>query len=147
GITGDPRYPYGAPGGSPYDAQTCAGNIVTPNFYSGKFDNFGAFTEPTQLTAGLQISYDVSPKVTLQLVAANLWNTCFGGSKEPWDQNHQVGCWYTSAIYSGNFYNPGNPMQTAFQYPYTPTFGNVFQQTYGAAANPFNLYLNAQVKL
>ena len=147
GIAGDPRYPYGAPAGAPYDAQTCAGNIVTPDFFSAKFDNFGQFTQPANLTANMQISYDVSPKITIQLIATNIWNTCFGGSNEPWNQSHTTGCWYTSGIYAGNFYNPGNAMQPAFAFPYTPTFSNVFQQTYGGAANPFNLFINATVKM
>jgi hypothetical protein len=146
-IATDPRYPYGAPGGSPYDAQFCTGSIVTPNFYTGRFDNFGEFTEPSQVTASLQLSYDVSPKVSLQLIATNLWNTCFGGSKEPWNTGHQTGCWYTSGIYVGNFYNPGNALQPAFKFPYSPTFGSVFQQAYGGQANPFNLFLNATIKL
>jgi hypothetical protein len=151
-ISGDPRYPYGAPGGAPYDAQFCGSNgttgaIVTPNLFTGKFDNFGAFTEPSQITANMQISYDVSPKVSISLIATNIFNRCFGGSKEPWNQNNQVGCWYTSGIYAGNFYNPGDPMQLAFKYPYQPTFGNVFQQAYGGQANPFNLFINATVKI
>lgn len=147
GITNDPRYPYGALGGSPYDAQTCSGSIVTPDLVTGNFDNFGAFTEPTQVTANLQLSYDVSPKVKVTLVATNLYNSCFGGSKEPWNTDSKTGCWYTGSLYEGNFYNPGVTQQAAFQNPYVPTFGNVFQQAYGGQANPFNLYLNAQVKL
>jgi hypothetical protein len=147
GISGDPRYQYGASGGAPYDAQTCAGFIVTPNFFTKNFDNFGAFTEPTQITANMQISYDVSPTITLQLIGTNLWNTCFGGSNEPWNTSHSTGCWYTSGIYTGNFYNPGNPMQPAFAFPYTPTFSNVFQQTYGGQVNPFQLFLSAQIKI
>jgi len=147
GIAGDPRYPFGAPAGSPYDAQFCSGAIVTPNLMSRQFDNFGAFTEPTQLVASMQISYDVSPKITLQLIGTNLYNTCFGGSNEPWNINHKTGCWYTSGIYTGNFYNPGNQLQPGFGFPYQPSIANVFQQTYGGQANPFNLFINAQVKL
>jgi hypothetical protein len=146
-ISGDPRYPNGAPGGAPYDAQTCSGAIVTPDLVTGKFDNFGAFTEPTQITANLQMSYELSPKVTVSLIATNLYNNCFGGSKEPWNTDSKTGCWYTGSIYDGNFYNPGVYQEAAFQYPYVPTFGNVFQQAYGGQANPINLYLTAQIKL
>jgi hypothetical protein len=147
-ISGDPRYPNGAPGGSPFDAQTCSGAIVTPNQFTGTFNNFGQFIEPTYLTASMQISYDISPKVTLQVIGTNLWNTCFGGSNAPWLTGHKTGCWYTTpAAYIGNFYNPGNSIQQAFAFPYAPAFGNVFQQAYGGQANPFNLYINAQIKL
>jgi hypothetical protein len=151
-ITGDPRYPYGAAGGAPYDAQFCgsangAGSIVTPDLYTNHFDNFGEFTEPTQINASMQISYDVSPKITLRLIGTNIWNTCFGGSNVPWVQSHTVGCWYTSGTYAGNFYNPGNVVQQAFRFPYVPTFSTVFQQAYGGQANPFNLFINAEIKL
>jgi hypothetical protein len=96
----------------------------------------------------MQISYDISPKVTLQVIGTNLWNTCFGGSNAPWLTGHKTGCWYTTpAAYIGNFYNPGNSIQQAFAFPYAPAFGNVFQQAYGGQANPFNLYINAQIKL
>jgi len=55
----------------------------------------------------------------------------------PWNSaGPKIGCWYTAgttpANYAGNFYNPGNSFQApGEQYPYAPTFGNVFQQSYG----------------
>jgi hypothetical protein len=146
GITGDPRYQYGAPGGSPYDAQTCAGSLTTPDLYTKQFDNFGQFTEPSSLTASMMLSYDVSPKITIQVVGTNLYNRCFGGSNVPWAQPGSYGCWYTSGFYDGNFYNPGNTVQQAFVFPYVPTFSTVFQQAYGGQANPANVYINAVIR-
>ena len=143
----DPRYPYGAPGGSAYDASTCGSAIVTPDFASGRFDNFGAFTEPSVLAANLQVDYDVTPRITVSAVATNLLDTCFGGTNVPWAQNSRIGCWYTAGTYAGNFYNPGDTFQGTFGQPYTPTFGNTFQSAYGGQANPINLYVTARIKL
>jgi hypothetical protein len=147
-VTGDPRYPYGAPAGAPYDAQFCTGALAIPDQFSHTFDNFGQFVEPSEITAGMQLSYDISPKVTIQVVGTNLWNTCFGGSRVPWATNSKTGCWYTqSGGVIGNFYNPGNTLQPAYAFPYAPSFTTVFQQTYGAQTSPPNVYVNAIIKL
>jgi hypothetical protein len=146
-VSGDPRYPYGAPGGAPYDAQFCTGAITTPDPFTHNFDNFGQFTEPSDLNIGMQLSYDVSPKITLQVVGTNLFNQCFGGSHVPWAQGPKLGCWYTTpGAYVGNFYNPGNALQPAFAFPYGPSLTTVFQQTYGGSTSPANVYFNAIVK-
>jgi hypothetical protein len=150
GLNGDPRYPYGGTG-LPYDAQTCGGLITTPNFQTGHFDNFGAFREPTSLNGSLQMSYDASNRVTLRLTAANVFTSCFGGTKEPWTNvpnQNVVGCWYSSpGGYVGNVYNPGNSIQQFVKNSYAPTLGNVFQQAFGGQTNPLQLFLSAQIKL
>jgi len=147
----DPRYQNGAVGGHPYDASTCFGNIVTPNFQSGHFDNFGAFVEPTILSLSLQSTYQVSNKLTLRLTAANLYNTCFGGTKAAWTSvpyQPQTGCWFgTGAAYIGNFYNPGDNVQQFIKNSYSPQFGNVFQLAYGGQSNPFQLFITAEMKI
>ncbi|HEY8312706.1 MAG TPA: TonB-dependent receptor [Candidatus Baltobacteraceae bacterium] len=148
GSSTDPRNPYTSGQGAAYDASSCANGIVTPNQFTGHFDNFGAFREPTQLTGNLQIAYQATPKLTFTLLAVNVYNSCFGGSQEPWQTDRKTGCWYTSGVqYTGNFYNPGDNVQQFTKYPYQPTFGSVFQQAYGGQANPFNIYLTANVKL
>jgi hypothetical protein len=148
-TTNDPRYQHGAAGGAPYDAQTCLGEIVTPNFQTGKFDNFGAFTEPSEIVGNLQIRYDVSPKISITLLGSNLFTSCFGGSNVPWKVGGKsIGCWYTGAAgYDGNFFNPGVYQEPAFGNSYIPTFGNVFQQAYGSQANPANVYLTVNIKV
>lgn len=148
GITGDPRYPYGAAGGAPYDAQTCASGFTAPDAFTGKFDNFGAFTEPSQLAANVQIAYEASKNVTLRLNAINVYTKCFGGSNVPWKIGGPAGCWYGSPLfYSGNGYNPGNPFDYVVQFPYSASVGNIFQSAYGGQANPFNAFLSVDVKL
>ncbi len=112
----DPRYPYGAPGGSPYDAQSCPGSITAPDPYTGKFDTPGVFVEPSQLLANIGLGYQINPRVTINLLAVNVFGTCFGGSKEPWaNAGPKLGCWYNSAsgLQAGNFLQPGQPADNA----------------------------------
>ncbi len=65
-TAGDPRYPYGAAGGGPYQRRprACAATLSIPDPYTGQFDAIGAFREPAQLLGHLRISYDVSPRVS-----------------------------------------------------------------------------------
>ncbi len=140
-ATGDPRYNYGAAGGSGFDYASCGtltGGI--PDVYTGKFDTLGAFIAPSQLQLHLQVSYDVSSKVQLQATFANLVNTCFGGTKTGFTQTGA--CAYgvlaggtTGAV--GNTYNPGNAIQPYVQAPYDPAY----------ATAPLSIYLQAKIKL
>ncbi len=155
GITGDPRYPYGAAGGRPYNADRggCAATLSIPDPYTGQFDGIGAFREPAQLLGHLQIAYDVSPRVNLSLTLANLLQTCFGGQRTGFTYlwNSQV-CSYTNLVGGpssppvGNAYNPGDNVQTFLRYPYEPYFGTYNDQTSSQIA-PFNAYFSVKVKI
>ncbi len=79
-TAGDPRYPYGAAGGAPYDALTCGAALnAIPDIYTGKFDPIGSFVSPTQLLGSLTMRYAVSKQVGISLTVANFFNQCFGG--------------------------------------------------------------------
>jgi hypothetical protein len=162
-VTGDPRYPFGGNAtASPVDARSCGfpaagtfatpiltGSIVIPDLLTGHFDNIGAFTEPSRFQTHLAIQYDASSRVSYQLNLANIVDTCFGGSKEPWTISNSHVCLYSTTPGfippTGNFYNPGTPMQTIVQFPYT---------AYASAPNgfagyttPFQAELNVTLKL
>ncbi len=154
-TAGDPRYPYGAAGGAAYDATSCPGALsAIPNPYTNKFDSVGAFVAPSQLIGNLQLAYQATKKVTFTLALTNLFNQCFGGSKEPWTGfSNPKTCSYNSggvvgSVYpSANFYNPGAARQP-FLYPYIPQFGQyVVNNGYSAPSSPFNAFLSAQIKL
>lgn len=144
-IAGDPRYAYGAPGGAPYDATTCAtGTSAQPIFaipdpYTHQFDGIGGFVRPASLQLHLQASYDLSKRVSLVANFANLINTCFGGTKVGWAV--AGACSYGAPIAGltpyGNAYNPGMALQPFLATPYDPGF----------AGFPFNVYLEARLKL
>ncbi|BDE07626.1 hypothetical protein WPS_29020 [Vulcanimicrobium alpinum] len=141
-VAGDPRYPYGAVGGSPFDATNCGTLAAIPNVYTGRFDNVGAFVAPSNLLLHTQITYDVNKRVTLVGNFANILNTCFGGTKVPFSVNKA--CGYTATygagsgpVPFGNAYNPGNALQPFLRTPYDPTFSGF----------PFNMYFEARIKI
>ena len=147
------RYPFGAPGGSGYNALSCGAAIVTPDSATGKFDNVGAFAAPSQLLVNSQIAYQFTPKTRLTLTLANLMNQCFGGSKQPWTGNGtRQTCAYTatSAAFvspAGNIYNPGDTIQAYTKYPYVPTYGVYNPNVNGGLFQPFSAYLDVSFKL
>lgn len=148
----DPRYPYGSPGGAPYDATSCTGTVVIPNPYTKGFDQPGAFVQPNVLMMNMQISYDVSPKLTLVGTFANLLNRCWGGTKAAWTVNDSNICSYGivnsagSIPPVGNVYNPGAIIQPLVRYPYGRYLGPVNVDGFSTKM-PFNFYLEARLKL
>jgi hypothetical protein len=145
-VSGDPRYKYGAAGGSPFDSTTC-GTLADgiPDPYTGAFDGIGAFVAPSQLQLHFQVSYDISKDLTIVANLTNVVNACFGGTKVGWVSGNVNGssvCGYgvvgggtTGDI--GNVYNPGNAIQPYVNTPYEPYF-----QT-----NPMGFYVNAKLKI
>jgi hypothetical protein len=143
---------------SPY---TQSGDLAIPNPFTGKMDAMGQFQEPWQLNIGALIRYDISPKITANLSLTNLFNRCFGGSKEPWSQafkpnNYVCGYGDRSGTYlgaqkgqpgfgGGFFYGDsansaanGSPLYApAYNYPFGPYSG----------AEPFQAYLELQIKM
>jgi hypothetical protein len=146
------RYPYGAAGGAGFDAMNCASTIVIPNQYTKTFDLPGAFVNPNEFLMNLQISYDVSPKVTLVGTFANIVNTCWGGTKAAWTINNSNVCSYgilnTAGVIppSGNVYNPGATIQPFLQYPYGGYLGAVNVDG-NSTKMPFQFYIEGRIKL
>jgi hypothetical protein len=156
----DPRYPNGAAGGGAFDANNCKGTVVIPDPYTNKFDNLGAFVQPNQIAANLQLSYEASPKVTLVATFANLVDTCWGGTKAAWTlADHNV-CSYNilnnggafGAI--GNLYNPPatvGDFQRLVRYPYAGYYGAANTSTsagnFNQTKQPFQFFLEARIKL
>jgi hypothetical protein len=148
-------------GGGRYNALDCGALSAIPDTYTGVFDPLGSFTQPNMLAMNLQLSYDVSPKVNVTGVLANLFNTCWGGSTEPWTSpNHNV-CSYLAGGYIGeifpvgNMYNPpgyhGSIIQPMVKYPYIAALGP-YNQNAGTGTNnspkmPFQFYVTANIKI
>jgi hypothetical protein len=140
--TGDPRYPYGAAGGSAYNASSCGNSFAIPDIYTGRFDNIGAFAAPNNLQFHTQVTYDVNKRVTLVGNFANIVNRCFGGTKVPFAVNRACGYTTTYGAGSGptpvgNIFNPGDQVQPFLRAPYDPTFPGF----------PFNMYFEARIKI
>ena len=153
-LAHDPRYPYGAaPGGAPYNAYTCAGELnAIPDPYTGNFDAIGAFRNPAQLLGHLRISYDVSPRVQIVATFANLINHCFGGQQTKFTYYGGayvcnwtvVGDGFVDPV--GNIYNPHDNVQPFLRYPYEPSFGS-YNDNSDSTHQPLSAYLSVRVRL
>ncbi len=147
-VAGDPRYPNGSPGpGQPFDASSCAGVVAIPNPQTKHFDGIGEYVQPNLLATNLSLNYDFNKKVGLNLIAANIFNRCFGGSNVPW-QVGNIGCAYSNTgNYVGNFYNPGDAIQSNVAQSYTPVLGGALQSVSASSPLPFELFLNLNVHM
>lgn len=135
------------------------GYLFVPNPYTGTFDTFGQFRQPWQMNLGLQVHYDVSPRATLNVTVANLYQRCFGGSSEPWTKayppDHNACAYYRNQFYISNFYNGSSPNDTtANGVPLNPYFGSAFAPSYDgndvASYNqvlPLEVYVDLQIKI
>lgn len=115
------------------------GLLSIPNPDTGTFDAPGQYQEPWVLNINAQISADISPTITARVVAANILNTCFGGSKTPWSSQFPPGrqtCAYLpNSIYVSNFWNGTGPNDTVSNAA-APIQANA--TPYSPVANPFN---------
>jgi hypothetical protein len=147
-LAGDPRYTVGSPGpGSPYNAASCTGVIPIPNPQTGHFDGIGEYAQPDLLATNLSISYDLSKRLTLNVIGANLFNRCFGGTKVPWSTGN-LGCAYQQAgFYVGNAYNPGDAIQQYAAESYQPVLGGALQSVSASSPLPFELFVNLKLRL
>ena len=137
------------------------GYLYVPNPQTGQFAQYGAYTEPNILVANVQLTYQLSPKVTLMVTAASLWHTCFGGSSEPWTvaappSNYVCSYGANSFDYIGGLNGAGayvgsSPFDTAANGITPPAWED---ESYlpggfnGAGSYlPFNLFVQAQIHL
>lgn len=63
---------------------SCTGSLFIPDAYTGQFDSLGMFKQPWRLTGNAQITYVVSPRVSLRLNVANIFDYC-GQRGYAWD--------------------------------------------------------------
>lgn len=154
-TAGDPRYPYGAAGGAPYDAVTCNAALnAIPNTYTKQFDPIGAFVSPSQLLGGMTLSYDLAKRVGLKVTLANVVNQCFGGSQTAWTRGtgSRLVCSYESGEVSRNFaptgnaYNPGSRFEPFGQYPYFAYLGPYTMGVVNPSA-PLSIFADLNVKI
>ena len=145
------------PGSKLADYQTCGAEVAIPNPYTGQFENLGQLREPWQLNFGAQIAYEITPAIGATVAMANIFNTCFGGSAEPWTaafvpgrvvcgyfpNTAYVGATPGAAYFYGN--SPHAAVNGAAGYP------KVFDQAYAPGpvqiAAPFQAYFQINIKM
>ncbi len=151
-LAGDPRYTSGSPGpGQPYDASSCTSVIPIPNPQTKHFDGIGEYTQPNLFATNFSLNYDFNKTVGLNVIAANIFNRCFGGSKVPWGTGN-IGCSYEQAgtggqPYVGNSYNPGDFVQPYASQSYIPVLGGALQSVSSGSPLPFELFVNLNVHI
>ena len=148
-----------------YDASSCAASLVIPDPFTGVYDDLGSFTQPNELMVNFQASYDISPRITLTAVLANIVNTCWGGTKEAWSYTDSNICSYGTVGGGlippvGNAFNPpgsvskanGKNAATQIQqfllYPYEPALGPyLVSGLNNSVKSPFQAYFSANIKI
>ncbi len=134
-----------------------AGSVLyIPNPQTGSFATIGAFRNPWTAVGNLALTYDISPRISANVTFANLFHTCFGGTKMPWTTAYPPGtniCGYgPNSLYASNFYNGTSPFDTAangFSPPAWQT-NSYTPRTYNDAASlpsPFNAFFGITVKM
>ncbi len=132
-------------------ALTNDGILAIPDPENGnKFDGFGEFINPWEFAFNTQVSYEFSRQAKLNVLLANLVNTCFGGTSTPSQQANPPGhetCGYGPLDYVSNFYNGASPndvaangttVQSRFAHAYYPQSSGFF---------PFSVYVQLQLHL
>lgn len=135
------------------------GYLFIPNPHTGTFDTFGQFRQPWQVNLGLQLHYDVSPRISANVTVANLYQRCFGGSSEPWTKiyppDHNACAYFRNRFFISNFYNGSSPNDTAANgVPLNPYFGAAFAPSFDGndvvsfnQVLPLEVYFDLQIKI
>ncbi len=85
------------------------------------------------------------------MIATNIFNRCFGGTKVPWSTGN-LGCAYQQSggeiqPYVANVYNPGDVIQPYAAQSYLPNLGGALQSISAGSPLPFELYMNVNVRI
>ncbi len=144
----DPTSCTAATTGLQADTTTCSSYLFIPDKYTGKFDTFGAFSDPSRLTVNLQLSYQASNKVSLTLALTGLTDTCFQ-RHEPWDNAST--CVYAQLPSNelapvGNFVTDPSKIPIQLAYPYSSWYNNSETGFVGQKL-PFGAFLDLNVRI
>ncbi|MBV9719566.1 MAG: TonB-dependent receptor [Candidatus Eremiobacteraeota bacterium] len=131
------------------------GYFYIPNPQTGSFASIGQFTEPDILLGNLQATYDISPKVRLQLTAAGIFHACFGGTAEPWTAQFPAGgptCGYLpNGFGTANAFNGVSPFDAKANGLAAPAWepATYLPKTNNTSGGylPFNLFISGQLRL
>lgn len=125
--------------------------VFLPNpFNGGKFDSLGTYKQPWRVSLNLNMSYDISPRVTADVLLTNLVDYC-GQRGYAWDNSNV--CVYsnlpTGTLYpAGNFF-PNSAVGTPpvqLKYPYSFWLNNANTGFVGVKI-PFQAVFNLHFKV
>lgn len=132
------------------------GYLYIPNPQTGSFASLGQYTQPNIMIGNLQATYDVSPKIRLQLTGAGIFHACWGGTAEPWNSGSGFPAggaycgYFPNGFYTANAYNGTSP----YDKHANPTPMSWETQSYLPKDNntsggylPFNLFISGSIRL
>ena len=123
--------------------------LFTPDAFTGKFDNLGAFKEPSRFTLNLSAAYDVSKRVRITATLTGLVDKCFQRGYA-WDDKNF--CVYSELPSGGAGLGPsGNFIPIAqtpvqLRYPYGD-FSNNLNTGFVGTTIPFQASFDVRIKI
>lgn len=121
-----------------------------PNPYTKRFPNWGEYVNPWHLNMNAIINYDLNSTTTLQMRVDNLYNYCWGGSKEPWTAayppNNYI-CEYQYDPFNNYYYHNGkSPDDVSANGPSQSPY---FNQIYAPVVDtwPVNVTFTVRIKM
>jgi hypothetical protein len=129
------------------DTTQCTGALLQPDVYTGKFDEQGAFREPTRFTLNAQMGYEFSKHVRATLTFTGLIDHCYQRGYA-WD--NPTTCVYAQLPSNklapvGNFVTPVSSAPVQLQYPYGSFYNNV-QTGFVGQKMPLAAFLNFEFR-
>jgi len=139
--------------------------LYIPNPQTGGFDTIGAYHDPNILVGNIAFTYEVSKKVSLNLTVANLFHTCFGGTKAAWTAAYPASSsvcgYFANGSYVSNYQlgagyaTPGNPASysaaangtSLYPWQLQPYAPSSAAGAAGSVPPPINAYLTINIKL
>ena len=129
--------------------QSCTGYLFIPDLLTGKFDNQGAFRQPTRFTLNFQTAYEINRNVRAVLTLTGLIYHCYQRGY-PWDNPST--CVYAQ-LPSNHLAPVGNflagttiPVPQQLAYPYSSWYNNSQTGDVGQRI-PFGAFFNLEVRL
>ncbi len=133
-----------------------AGQLFIPNPQTGSFAPPGAYRNPWVMVGNLSFTYDMSPRISANVTLANLFHSCFGGTKAAWTNAFGPSPWtcgyQANGNYVSNFYNGTSPFDTAANGFTPPAFETQSYRPFtfndaGSVPSPFNVFFQLTVKI
>ncbi len=133
-----------------------AGQLFVPNPQTGSFAYPGEYRNPWLMVGNLAFTYDLSPRISANITLANLFHSCFGGTKAPWTSAFAPSpyvCGYqANGFFISNFYNGTSPFDTAANGFTPPAFetNSYSPRSFsdaGTVPSPLNVFFQLTVKV
>ena len=135
--------------GTIFPGQLAGNPLMIPDPYTGKFDNFGDFKEPSRFTMNMAFGYQMSPRVRSVLTVSNIIDQC---SQRGYAWDYSNVCMYSTLPSSfltptgGSVANAATNGPVQLRYPYAMYLNNANTGFVGVKM-PIEATLDVQFKM